>query len=52
MNERSTVVVPKGDRPLILYELLERISALRAERGDRAEVEQLTAEFQQLRSEL
>lgn len=52
MNERSMPDVPRRDRPLVLYDLLEQIAELAAADGDPVEVEQLVAEYRRLRAEL
>ena len=44
--------MPWRDRPLVLYDLLNRIAILKADRADPAEVELLAAEFRRLRAEL
>lgn len=44
--------VPMRDRPLVLYDLLEQIAEMEAEDGDPAEIEQLVAEYRQLRAEV
>ena len=52
MNERLMPDVPRRDRPLVLYDLLEQIAELEAEDRDPVEVEQLVAEYRRLRAEL
>jgi len=47
-----TTQMPGRDRPLVLYDILNRIARLKAYRVDPAEVELLAAEFRRLRAEL
>lgn len=42
----------RRDRPLVLFDLLERIARLKAARDDPVEIEVLVAEFRLLRAEL
>ena len=44
--------VPPRDRPLVIWEILERIGTLKATGEDPTEVERLVAEFRRLRAEL
>lgn len=44
--------VPSRDRPLVIWEILERIGTLKATGDDPAEVERLVEEFRRLRAEL
>lgn len=43
---------PPSDRPLVIWELLERIATLKAAGADPAEIDQLAAEFLRMRAEL
>lgn len=44
--------MPPRDRPLVIWELLDRIAALRATGENQAEVGRLAAEFRRMRAEL
>ena len=53
MTEHETsVAVPRRDRPLVLYDVLERIAWLKVVRGDPADVQQLAEEYRRLRAAL
>ncbi len=44
--------LPPRDRPLVIWELLERIAVLKAAAADPGEIDRLAAEFRRLRAEL
>ena len=47
-----TSATPERDRPLVLYDLLDKIAWLKAIGADPAEVERLASEYRRLRAEL